>query len=451
MRKLKQTSQTWLAALMALGLSLNLALADTFVCGNVSGTWTKAGGRYIVTCNLTVPSGQTLTIQPGVEVVIGQGLRIDVLGRIIAEGTAVERITFRGTNPSLYWDTLEVRYGSAGDSCFLNCKFSDATNAVYLNLDGAVAGTITMSTPIVNCSFVNCLVACVSGRSHGHAYNNGMGTYGAADPILRPQVLNCLFSGSINGCSFLADGARANIGMGYLIGRGAVNATIANCVFKSVSGNALTFSVGPDPATSYPQLVNNVFAQSTTAVQNDDRTVFNDVLAYNDFFNNQTNFIGYPPGVHGTICCVNPNGTPCDLLYNIFTDPQFCETTNYTLSGTSPCIDAGNPAGAYLDNCLTNACQKGSQGTTVNDIGIWGGPGACAPPGTTFELSAMVYPAVTIHPSTPGQYRLEYRSNVDSGPWIQATNVNLLSTPWTWIDYDSPGIDQRFYRAVLLP
>nr|MCU0772759.1 hypothetical protein [Verrucomicrobiota bacterium] len=62
MRKLKQTSKTWLAAVAALTLSMTAAQAK-FVCGNVSGTWSKADSPIIVTCDIIVPPGETLTIE----------------------------------------------------------------------------------------------------------------------------------------------------------------------------------------------------------------------------------------------------------------------------------------------------------------------------------------------------------------------------------------------------
>ena len=40
----------------------------TDVSGNQNGTWTKANSPYVITGNITIPVGQTLTIDAGVTV-----------------------------------------------------------------------------------------------------------------------------------------------------------------------------------------------------------------------------------------------------------------------------------------------------------------------------------------------------------------------------------------------
>ena len=365
MLKLKRATSIWLAALAAFGLSATLAGASTIVSGNVSGTWTKNGSPYIVTGNVTVPSGQTLTLQPGATVIIGQSLRVDVLGSISAVGTAANRITIRGANASLYWDTIAVNYGS-GASRFSNCTISDATNALYLNCSENAA----MEIPILNCVFTNCQGSCISGLSHGWLWadQGGVHTY---YPILSPKIQNCRFGTSSNGCVFVVDGTRYVNGSPptAYYGRGTVNPQIINCDFVSLSGSAVSLSDGAYAAASYPNIENNVFVQCAIAVQKSSLTIFNDTLVFNCFFNNQVNFLGYPAGVYGTICCVNSSGTPCDVVNNIFVDPRFTETVNYTLAPNSPCIDAGNPDSAYFDTDFPP-----SQGTIVNDQGSYGGP-----------------------------------------------------------------------------
>ncbi len=75
---------------------------DTGVTQAVSGvidtdtTWTVAGGPYLVTGDLTVTAGATLTIEPGVTVFFqaGTGMTVNGEARVLAEGTPFERIRF---------------------------------------------------------------------------------------------------------------------------------------------------------------------------------------------------------------------------------------------------------------------------------------------------------------------------------------------------------------------
>jgi hypothetical protein len=77
--------------------------AYTQLCGNVydgnGGPLTSSAGPYWVTCNVTVPAGQTLTIQPGVEIQFHQGLKITSSGTANADGST-SRIDLYSNNPS---------------------------------------------------------------------------------------------------------------------------------------------------------------------------------------------------------------------------------------------------------------------------------------------------------------------------------------------------------------
>ena len=57
---------------------------------------------------------------------------------------------------------------------------------------------------------------------------------------------------------------------------------------------------------------------------------------------------------------------------NIDSEPIFVGGGDYHLTAGSPCVDAGNPASLYNDVCLPP-----SMGSERNDMGAYGGPGAC--------------------------------------------------------------------------
>jgi parallel beta-helix repeat protein len=67
----------------------------TFVFGDVGNqNWNAAGSPYIVTDILTIPSGTTLTIQPGVEIRFDGYYALDVQGTLNATGSPNSRILF---------------------------------------------------------------------------------------------------------------------------------------------------------------------------------------------------------------------------------------------------------------------------------------------------------------------------------------------------------------------
>ncbi len=71
-------------------------LLNTEVYGVISQstTWTAAGSPYLLTDNVIVTRGVTLTIEPGVTVVGYPGKELDVLGHLEAIGTPTQPITF---------------------------------------------------------------------------------------------------------------------------------------------------------------------------------------------------------------------------------------------------------------------------------------------------------------------------------------------------------------------
>jgi len=95
-------------------------------------TW---AGTHTVTGNITVPSGITLTIEPGSTISFDSDAKLTINGTLIAEGTSYQGITFQG----IYgiWYGIEFNYGSSSSKI----KYCDINNAqvgvhmIHTNVD----------------------------------------------------------------------------------------------------------------------------------------------------------------------------------------------------------------------------------------------------------------------------------------------------------------------------
>ncbi|MFM7565147.1 MAG: T9SS type A sorting domain-containing protein [Flavobacteriales bacterium] len=120
--------------------------AQTNVSGNVSGTWTVANSPYLVTNNIGVPAGQTLVIQPGVQVVFQGFYRFGITGQLVAEGTSALPITFCHQDTTGWWNDQQMAGGWRGlyfaplattdSSRLVHCVVKDVKHGLNGNANG---------------------------------------------------------------------------------------------------------------------------------------------------------------------------------------------------------------------------------------------------------------------------------------------------------------------------
>jgi hypothetical protein len=479
-----------LAALILGGLVLSVSShAQTILSGNISGTWTTAGNPYIISANATVPSGQTLTIQPGVVVWIGQGLSIDVNGGIQAVGTSPAHITFQAPITSQYWNTISVN--NSLTNLFNYCDFANSTNTLafvgtssnqvnyctftnsigtalafnnqsgnevlfssFNNVSNGIAmalngNFLTLTANILNCSFTNCSGQAVSGA------NAGLMTIVSA-------INNCSFSSVDVGCSF---NLSANIN-----GVGNANVQLMDNLFNNVTNTAISLTSGSYSGSSPAVLINNIIINASNGVVCQDpwnatnmdgifmgcTNAVTDTgslsrsIEYNDFYKNATNFIGYTSD-YGTVILENRNGTPCDLLFNIYQNPIFVSANTFTLQSDSPCIGAGTPNRAYMDTSFPP-----SQGTNYPDLGIYGGPLAVnwlpVMPGTPAPIMLTASPAIKLTCSdvvSAGTYQLQ--TSADLMNWTNCGTEFYMTSTSNLFQYVDATNHQGFFRLKSFP
>jgi len=105
---------SFLAFLIAVA-SVASVRADTDVIGTISTqTWTKVGSPYRVKSDVTVPAGEVLTIEPGVDVLFDADVPFIVLGALRAVGAETDSVRFLPGTAS--WRGIRI---TSGDSSAL--------------------------------------------------------------------------------------------------------------------------------------------------------------------------------------------------------------------------------------------------------------------------------------------------------------------------------------------
>src|SRR5579872_269323 len=95
-------------------LFASASASTTISTPTVSGHWTLAGSPYLVQDTITINSGDTLTIDPGVEIIFQPAYPLIVKGVLNAAGTPAKYIDFHAQDTTYWSDTATVAGGWGG-------------------------------------------------------------------------------------------------------------------------------------------------------------------------------------------------------------------------------------------------------------------------------------------------------------------------------------------------
>lgn len=319
-------------------LAVPCVVKATPVTGNLSTqTWTKTGSPYRVTGKVTVLPGETLTIEPGVDVLFDADVQFHVRGRILALGAPLDSVRFlKGS--AARWGGMRI---IKADSCvFHYVRFSDSHRrdasdkwedisggAVFV--DSSVA--VTMANTVISrnvadgygggiciahtkVTLTDCTIADNSAAEYGGGLSNNYATASLT-------MTNCLVVGN------------TAVKYGGAIENWGAKTEILGCVFF---GNTATASGGTSDGS---MLVN--WGTSPTV------TIRNSIV----WGNAPVNAIRVDAGtVTATYSDIQRSSGTFAGTGNINLNPQFVNTgvRNFRLLPASPCINTGDP-GSPLD------------------------------------------------------------------------------------------------------
>jgi PKD repeat protein len=368
-------------AMMVPALAAPLSAATIIAGGNVSGTWGVAGSPYLIEGDITVPTGATLTIEPGVEVLFQSWYSLTVNGTLIADGAENAPILFGGGHPTAGW--LGIRFVNAPDGSRLTYAIVEngrATGADPLNKGGGIY--IDNASPVISYSTIR----------NNHAKSSGGGIYlnTSNATLLANTIINNTSKASGGGVAIwnsnpivtdnVISGNSISIAGSYTTPSGyggglyvrSSNSTFTgnlitdNHVFAELNSNAR--GGGLYLYYGSPVFVNNTITGNSLENQSTgyysikegggiyayySNPTFVNTILWNDtpqelfVYNNGATF-AYSDVQGGQAGIVSNNATINWEPGNINNDPRFVDTASgdYTLQSNSPAIDAGT---AYFE------------------------------------------------------------------------------------------------------
>jgi hypothetical protein len=304
----------------------------TDVCGIAAGLWDIAGSPYNVTCDVTVPTGQTLTIQPGVNVLFAGHYKFIVNGNLQAMGTEQDSIMFTRAFPTEESKWWGIRFLNAGDTsrlAYCRIEWGHAEGGSNPFYDYYGGGIDCENSPLV---VTHSLLTHNASRYDGGAINI---------KDCSPLILNTTIADNVA----LDDGAGGGISVWP-----NSSPRFERCV---ISSNSADNGGGVYCRSSAPLFVNCDFIGNTASgpvhskggalavVLGGQPTLRNCIVWGNQATTDSAIWIQ-----DGSVACSYsdvPDGYPG--AGNISTDPAITDLANrdFHLLATSPCIDAGDP------------------------------------------------------------------------------------------------------------
>jgi len=348
-----------------------LAAQTDIPAGNVSGTWALSNSPFRVNGVITVPNGQTLTIEPGVNVVFTGNYKFNVQGRLLAVGTRQDTITFTAQDTATGWHGIRFTNTPATNdtSKIIYCKLQHgkATTGNYYDQSGGAVLVMNFNKLLIS----NCLINLNVNNGNPDYTGGGAICLWTASPIITNSTISDN-NGTTGGAIICWTNANPSIsnniiarniawdGGGIYIGNSSNPLLINNIIVDNHAsdncGGVRCFQ------NSKPQIINNVIAHNHASYGGgiDCRDNANPIVINTIIYGNSAD-----TGNQVLIETVDsdPSFLSCDIeggknefmgsgagnnytgsyLNNIESNPLFVDSAqnDFHLTDNSPCIGAG--------------------------------------------------------------------------------------------------------------
>jgi predicted outer membrane repeat protein len=342
--------------------------------GNVSGTWTLTGSPYHINGEITIPNGETLTIEPGVSVIFTGFYRFLVQGRVLAVGTMTDTITFTAQDTATGWRSLRfIDTPSTNDSSLL----------VFCKIEWGRAqsgtGTDLLGGGIYVRNFSKLRITHALVQYNRARWGGGIQLVNAS-AVIEHSTLRFNYAefsgGAFRSIDFGLPVFRFNRLVSNSVGSGGgaiylyrSDALVVNCLFSGNSATASGGAVAMDNAR--PWFINNLFTNNQASnggafhftTLSDARLINNTMTANTAGFGGALYFsLSSSPDIINSILWGNNGATGPEVYINAAnSDPNFYHSVvRYGTVGFHGTGGGGAYTGAYQNNIEVDPLFSGA-------------------------------------------------------------------------------------------
>ncbi|MCF8297698.1 MAG: right-handed parallel beta-helix repeat-containing protein, partial [Saprospiraceae bacterium] len=408
-------------------------VASTQVCGTISSN-TSWSGDVLITCDVLVDNGITLTIQPGTKVTFLGQYHLDIDGRLLAVGTMDSMIIFNCYNQNEGWYGIDF---------YNTLSTNDTSKIEYCKIkNGKATSSLTQDK-----------------------YGGGIYIYNVSKLIVRSNIIsnNSAYYG---GAIYLRNSSAKIIN----------NVIVNNTATSSYAGGIYIYST----SSSYtPSITNNTIANNSSTSSGAGiyrLSSIAPVITNNIIWGNESPYSGIDKQIYpSTIPNVQYNdieGGTYSGTGNISSNPLFKNPSNgagitynganknWSLQETSLCIDAGTPSTAGLELPAVDLLGKTRVYSAAVDIGAYEDKSSLSACGTistnttwdantinvTCDVTVSNGAKLTILPGTKVKFTGSYRLTIQGSLYAVGTETDTIhfttddpTTGWKGIYINNPN------------
>jgi hypothetical protein len=389
----------------------SLSLHDPhYAFAEISGTWTMQNSPMNVIGDIYVPEGESLRIEPGVQVLFQGPYKLTVMrhASLIAEGTLEDSIIFTAVQPETGWQGLHFHAASDASSLSFCSLMYGKANGNGEDANGGAVYCDSTDLRLSHCRIESCSATSGGGfyaensspMITGNAFQNNTAVSGGAVYMHQSDPL---ISGNEFGGNSATNGGAATF---WFSGGILRNNVLADNSANGFGGGAYCFN-------SNPEFVNNTVIANSGNIGGGLYSIGaqQPVIRNSIFRDNTPN----PIAVGGSSA---PEITYSDIQGgwtgegNLDVDPIFDPGlfSAYQLSQNSPCVDAGDPSAQDQDP--PDPQNPGyalypALGTVRNDMGAFGGAGSASWVGIAEKRSAPAPEAFHLYQNSPNPFNAQ--------------------------------------------